>query len=55
MTAENSNKATQESEIFPREGELRERLITRTTEPGAVDRAAAAEVREQGFSRELDG
>lgn len=35
--------------------ELRERLIARTTEPDAIDRAAAIEVRERGFSRELDG
>jgi hypothetical protein len=35
--------------------ELRERLIARTTEPGAIDRAAATAVRERGFSRELDG
>lgn len=34
--------------------ELRERLIARTTEPGAIDRVAAAAVRERGFSREPD-
>jgi hypothetical protein len=34
---------------------LRERLIARTTEPGAIDRAAATAARERGFSRELDG
>ncbi|MEX2447352.1 MAG: hypothetical protein WD404_01240 [Solirubrobacterales bacterium] len=38
-----------------RRRELRERLIARTTEPGAIDPAAAAAVRERGFSRELDG
>ena len=33
---------------------LRERLIARTTKPGAIDSAAAAAVRELGWSRELD-
>lgn len=37
-----------------RRKELRDRLIARTTRPGSVDPAAAADVRERGFSRELD-
>ena len=36
-----------------RGAELRERLAARSTRPGAVDRAAAAAVREGGWSRAL--